>query len=108
MKTITKILIAIPIEILIIFISFFIYLYLTTDMSCGINVEILNSEPETYIEITEEEINMFPHLKKAILLKTHVETPYEEFNGLYDFLNEHDSWNILYQDEYYHILLSSF
>ena len=108
MKTITKFLIAIPIGILIIFISFFIYLYLTTDISCGITVEILNGEPETYIEITEEEINMFPHLKKAILLKTNVETPYEEFYDLYDFLNEHDSWNIFYQDEYYNILLSTF
>ena len=87
MKTITKILIAITIGVLITFISFIMFLYLTTEISCGITVEILIDEPETYIKITEEEINMFPHLKKAVLLKTHVETPQEEFNNLLLKLN---------------------
>ena len=107
MKTITKILIAIPMGILITFFSFFMFLYLTIETSCGISLEKINEEPGIYVNISEEHLKKYPYLKKAILSRTYVETPLKEFNAIHDFLDKYDTRFIEYQDEYFQVFLST-
>ncbi|MGF3585406.1 MAG: hypothetical protein ACQXXD_06810 [Thermoplasmatota archaeon] len=61
------------------------------------------------LNMTEQEMNKFPHLKEAIKsLNNSIETPYEEFESLHKllYLDKYEGI-IQYQNEYYMIRLTS-
>ena len=48
-------------------------------------------------------MNDFPHLKEAITTGYGMETPKEEFDALFDFLDAEDTRYMKYNDEFYEI-----
>jgi len=66
----------------------------------------LDDEPHNYINITEEQMNNFPHLKEAIITNKAIQTPQQEFQDLDDLLRSEFTSNIKYQNEYYEVFRS--
>lgn len=89
------------------FFLFFIFVILSIVLSgCEeldqfIDAEILDEEPDEYINITEEQMNDFPHLKEAIQSDTYVKTPRDEYLALDNFLSE--IRNIKYDNKFYKV-----
>jgi hypothetical protein len=85
-----------------------ILLLLTTWLSgCpsqGISVHKISGEHPNSVNMTEEQMNRFPHLKEAILTNTSGgEVPREEWDELRGTLEFFDTQVIRYQDKYYEI-----
>lgn len=68
----------------------------------------LDDIPESYTSMTEGQIEVFPHLKEAIMQckitgnMTCISTPEKEFNKAMDFFKD-TSMYIEYQNEYYEL-----
>ena len=104
MKEITKILIAFALGILICLGTILIFLSMCFSFemeALGIWAKKSNEIPDTYVNMSEQQMAGFPHLKEAILLGNITKTPKEEYDCLHAFLEEHDTWHIKYQGEYY-------
>ena len=72
--------------------------------SQGIDVQKISGEHPNSVNMTEEQMNNFPHLKEAILTNsTGGEIPKEEWSQLQGVLMFFDTWIIQYQNEYYEI-----
>ncbi len=70
-----------------------------------IYAEKMNEKPEKFINISEQQMEQFPHLKLAInQTDSHIEPPTDEWNELRDFLGETYAY-IHYQSEYYYVRL---
>ena len=71
----------------------------------GIQVIKLNEEVDNFVNMTEEQMKYFPHLKEAILTnKTeYVSIPSGELCKLLGILGYFNTDYICYQDEYYEI-----
>jgi len=85
--------------ILVIFVS----VWLSGCQSQGFRVYRISEEPTNYVNMTEQQMQHFPHLKEAILTNTSIETPREEFYEFKDFLESKNTEFIQYQNEYYEI-----
>ena len=72
-----------------------------------IDAEKLYETPDVFVEIREQQMNDFPHLKEAITTGSGVETPKEEFDALFDFLDAEDTRYIKYNDEFCEIGFAS-
>lgn len=69
-----------------------------------IRAEYVDEEPNNYINITEEQMKKFPHVKEAILKQgSHIDTPYDEFLEFNNLLDDEETEFIKYQNEYYKI-----
>jgi hypothetical protein len=68
-----------------------------------ISAHKLDTEVASYVNMTEQQIEKFPHLKEAVLNNKSVETPLEEFNEVRGILEFEDTNFIKYQNEYYEI-----
>ena len=70
-----------------------------------IDAELLEDSPTNYINVTEQQLEQFPHLKQALnQTDTQIEPPIDEWNELHDFFG--DTWaNIYYQEKYYYVRL---
>ena len=74
-----------------------------TSSSQGIRVTKLETDPKNSMNMTEQRMEKFPHLKEAILIEEFVEMPVDEFYKLKGIL-EFFSINVIsYQYEYYEI-----
>jgi len=71
--------------------------------SQGFRVYRISKEPTNYVNMTEEQMNNFPHLKEAILTNKSVETPQEEMSRLRGILVFFDTEIIKYHNEYYDV-----
>jgi hypothetical protein len=72
----------------------------------GISVEKSTEPPSDYINISEQQLNLYPHLRQAIDNPgTTVETPEKKWHDVCNFLQSHDTWDIHYDGGYYHVLL---
>lgn len=69
----------------------------------GIGINKISGEHPNSVNMTEEQMNNFPHLKEAILTNHSVVTPQEEMNRLRDFLKSYDTEIIQYRNEYYEV-----
>jgi len=78
-------------------------IWLSGCQSQGFRVYRISEEPINYVNMTEEQMNNFPHLKEAILTNKSVETPQEEMNRLRGVLEYYNTDYISYQNEYYEI-----
>ena len=73
-----------------------------------IKAEKLDEEPNDYVNMTEELMEEFPHVKEAVLNQsTYIDTPYTEFSKFFNFLKKEDTEFIKYQNEYYKIWFAS-
>ena len=72
--------------------------------SQGISVHKLSGEHQNSVNMTEEQINNFPHLKEAILTNNSGgDIPKDEWSELKGVLDFFDTEIIQYQNEYYEI-----
>lgn len=70
-----------------------------------IYAEKMNIKPKKFINISEQQMEQFPHLKRAInQTDSHVEPPTDEWNDLRDFFGDMYAY-ICYQSEYYYVRL---
>ncbi len=83
--------------------AFFIIINTIWGPKYGFFAEKLEEEPNSYVNISENQMQQFPHLKEAILNNGTAETPYEELDEVRNFLDDKDTRNIKYQNEYYKI-----
>jgi nitrate reductase cytochrome c-type subunit len=77
--------------------------WLSGCQSQGISVHKISGEHQNSVNMTEEQMNNFPHLKEAILTNKMVETPPAEMNQLRGILEFFNTEIIQYQNEYYEI-----
>jgi hypothetical protein len=72
--------------------------------SQGIYVEKISGEYQNSVNMTEEQMDHFPHLKEAILTNTTGgDIPKDELDALKGILEYFDTYIIRYQNEYYEI-----
>ena len=71
----------------------------------GIGVKKLNRTPSKFINMTEEQMQLFPLLKEAVQTNKLVEvaSPSDEIEQLYGIFRYFDTRFICYQNEYYEI-----
>ncbi len=71
----------------------------------GIMIKKLNDHAGNFINMTEDQMKKFPHLKEAILTNKTVEvtSPSQEINELQGILQYFDTDVICYRNEYYEI-----
>jgi len=71
----------------------------------GIMIKKLNNHVGNFINMTEDQMRKFPHLKEAILKNKTVEvsSPSQEINELQGILQYFDTDVIFYRNEYYEI-----
>ena len=78
-------------------------IWLSGCQSQGFGVHRISEEPTNYVNLTEDQMNNFPHLKEAILTNKYVETPQDEMNRLRGILEYFNTDYICYQNEYYDV-----
>jgi len=72
--------------------------------SQGIYVEKISGEHPNCLNMTEEQMNNFPHLKEAILTNSSGgDIPKAEFDELHSLVWSYDTNIIQYRNEYYEI-----
>jgi hypothetical protein len=78
-----------------------------TGPSQAITVRKLSGGCANSVEMTEEQMKIFPHLKEAILTNktVYVESPSQEMDKLRGILEYFDNDFIFYQNEYYEITI---
>jgi predicted PurR-regulated permease PerM len=71
----------------------------------GIMIKKLNNHVGNFINMTEDQMKKFPHLKEAILTNKTVEvsSPSQEINEIQGILQYFDTDVIYYRNEYYEI-----
>jgi len=78
----------------------------------GVNVSVktLDAEPDNYLNMTEEQLEAFPHLKEAIMTNKTVETTWEEIKELDEFLTKDGKYCefIQYQNKFYEIMKTAY
>jgi len=85
-------------------VTFFVIVGLSGCQSQGIYVEKISGEHPNSVNMTEKQINNFPHLKEAILTNTTGgDIPKDEWDELKGILSFFDTDIIQYQNEYYEI-----
>jgi len=78
--------------------------WLSGCQSQGISVHKISGEHQNSVNMTEEQINNFPHLKEAILTNNSGgDIPKDEWSELKGVLEFFDTEIIQYQNEYYEI-----
>ena len=73
-----------------------------------IHIKKLNIKPDNFVNMTEEQMKHFPHLKEAILMNKSIDTSgySNEMVELRGVLEYFDTYFICYQNEYYEIYFS--
>ena len=89
--------------ILFVIVVLLLSIFLSGCQSQGFRLYRISEEPTNYVNMTDEQMNNFPHLKKAILTNKSVETTQEEISQLRGILEYFDTDIIKYQNEYYEV-----
>ena len=68
-----------------------------------IDAHLLQTTPDEFVVLTEQELNEYPAIREAITSQQPVEVDSEEWGRTYNFLEEKGSYTVKYGDEYYDI-----
>ncbi|WMW26385.1 hypothetical protein RE474_06670 [Methanolobus sediminis] len=71
--------------------------------SKAIDARLLDTVPDEFVIVTEEELNKYPALKEAIDTQSYVKANPHEWSKTIDFLDEKGSYVVKFEDEYYEI-----
>lgn len=93
--------------IFLIYASFFAWSAYSHSNANSIDAYELESAPDEFILVTQEELNEYPGLKRTIETKTYAKVSSGEFRRTLDFLDRNGTYNIKVGDEYYQILFAS-
>jgi hypothetical protein len=89
--------------VLIVIVVLLLTTWLSGCPSQGISVHKISGEHPNSVNMTEQQMKNFPHLKEAILTNKSVETSQQEMNQLRGILEFFNTEIIHYQDEYYEV-----
>ena len=68
-----------------------------------IDADLLQSAPDEFVVLTEQELNEYPAIREAITSQQFVEVNSDEWGRSQDFLSEKGSHTVKFGDEYYDI-----
>jgi hypothetical protein len=71
--------------------------------SKAIDARLLDTVPDEFAVVTEEELNDYPALKEAMDTQSYVKANPQEWSKTIDFLDEKGSYVVKFKDEYYEI-----
>lgn len=71
--------------------------------SKAIGADLLQSAPDEFVVLTEEELNEYPAIREAITSQQYVEVKPDEWQRSLDFLGEKGSHTVKFGDRYYAI-----
>ncbi|MEZ5334231.1 MAG: hypothetical protein R2741_02805 [Methanolobus sp.] len=91
----------------LLFAAFFMWSGYNHMHSKSIDAMLLETAPDEFVIVTEQEINNYPALKKAIDTQSYVETDPDEWLKTSDFLEEKGNSVIKFRDEYYQIAFTT-
>lgn len=91
----------------LLFAAFFMWSGYNHMHSKSIDAMLLETAPDEFVIVTEQEINNYPALKKAIDTQSYVETDPDEWLKTSDFLEEKGNSAIKFRDEYYQIAFTT-
>ena len=89
--------------VLIVIVVLLLTTWLSGCPSQGISVHKISGEHPNSVNMTEQQMKNFPHLKEAILTNKSVETSQQEMNQLRGILEFFNTEIIQYQNEYYEV-----
>ncbi len=84
--------------------AFFVWSGYNHINSKEIDARLLDAVPDEFVIVTEEELNDYPSLEKAIDTQTYVKANPHEWSKTIDFLDEKGSHVIKFENEYYQIM----
>ena len=88
---------------LLLFVAFFMWSAHNHINSKAIDAELLDTIPDEFVIVTEEELNDYPALKETIDTWSYVKANPQEWSKTIDFLNEKGSSVVKFGDKYYEI-----
>ncbi|SFM71731.1 hypothetical protein [Methanolobus profundi] len=68
-----------------------------------IDARLLDTVPDEFVIVTEEELNDYPELEEAIKIQSSIKTDPDEWLETLDFLKDKGSFVVKFEDEYYEI-----
>lgn len=69
-----------------------------------IDVDKLDYIPSSYINMTSQQLNEFPHLEMALEKgEGWIKPPRDEWERLLDFFEDYDEWIVKYQNDYFRV-----
>jgi len=68
-----------------------------------IDAYLLQTAPDEFVVLTEQELNEYPVIREAITSQSIVKVRPDEWQRTYNFLGEKGSYNVKYDDGYYAI-----
>ena len=71
--------------------------------STAIDADLLQTVPDEFVVLTEEELNEYSALREAITSQQFVEVKPNEWQRSFNFLSEKGSYTVKFGDEYYDI-----
>ncbi|QLC51294.1 hypothetical protein HWN40_08485 [Methanolobus zinderi] len=87
--------------LIIISVLFFAYGAFSHMYSKTIDARLLQEEPDTFVTVTQEDLNAYPALKEAIETRSYVDANPWEWERTIEFLN--GTYSVKYKGEYYEI-----
>lgn len=87
----------------LLFAAFFTWSAYNHMYSKAIDARLLDTVPDEFAVVTEEELNDYPALKEAMDTQSYVKANPQEWSKTIDFLDEKGSYVVKFKDEYYEI-----
>nr|WP_321496985.1 hypothetical protein [uncultured Methanolobus sp.] len=87
----------------LLFAAFFMWSGYNHMHSKEIDARLLDTVPDEFVIVTEEELNEYPELNEAINTQSSVKIDPDEWLKTSEFLDEKGSYVIKFKDEYYEI-----
>jgi hypothetical protein len=88
--------------LIIAIVSFYFFLYLPTSGSKAVDVLKLKEQPPMYMNLSEQQLNLYPPLRQALNSGHYVDVPNKEWNELFNLLETNDFY-IKYNGSYYRV-----
>ncbi|MCD4843484.1 MAG: hypothetical protein K8R25_03250 [Methanosarcinales archaeon] len=73
------------------------------DNSTGIRADLLQTAPDEFVVLTEQDLTEYPTIRDAITNHGEVEVKSDEWERIRNFLEEKGSYTVKFGDEYYEI-----
>jgi hypothetical protein len=93
--------------LLLISVGFFVWGAYSHMNSTTIDADLLETIPEEFVVVTEEELNEYPSLKEAIATQSYVKADPDEWMQTIEFLDSKGYHVIKVGDAYYQVVFST-
>jgi hypothetical protein len=91
----------------LIFSVFFVWSAINESAGSYLYVEKVDTVPDEYATINEEELNEYPAIRKAIEKQERARVKESEYRKILSLFQNKGTWYIKYQNEYYEVTIES-